>query len=162
MHAILWQVKQKKCLLIFLDHTSHVVSRNQIKTNASWRRQVRVRRDLAQAQRHPLEPGRLQLRQGHHPGTQLDFVYISDFILCLFTSCLQARLIVLEVARVLSQHKWRFATNINFSGTTDSFFFQVSLTTPVSALIWPKFALCKKQQQPYLLWIRQRLVLRNE
>ena len=39
---------------------------------------------------------------------------------------IQARLIVLEVARILSQHKWRFATNVNFCGTTDSFFFQVS------------------------------------
>ena len=42
---------------------------------------------------------------------------------------IQARLIVLEVARVLSQHKWRFATNVNFCGTTDSFFFQVSFLT---------------------------------
>lgn len=39
---------------------------------------------------------------------------------------IQARLIILEVARILSQHKWRFATNVNFCGTTDSFFFQVN------------------------------------
>ena len=39
---------------------------------------------------------------------------------------IQARLIVLEIVRILSQHKWRFAANVNFSGTTDSFFFQVT------------------------------------
>ena len=37
---------------------------------------------------------------------------------------IQARLIILELTRILAQHKWRFATNINFSGTTDSFFYQ--------------------------------------
>ena len=38
---------------------------------------------------------------------------------------IQARTIILEVARVLSAHKWRFAINVNFNGSTDSFFFQV-------------------------------------
>jgi hypothetical protein len=37
---------------------------------------------------------------------------------------IQARTIILEVARVLSAHKWRFAINVNFNGSTDSFFFQ--------------------------------------
>ena len=36
----------------------------------------------------------------------------------------QARLVVLEICRVLASHKWRFAININFCGLTDSFFFQ--------------------------------------
>ena len=37
---------------------------------------------------------------------------------------IQARLIVVEIARILARHKWRFALNVNFNGTTDSFFFQ--------------------------------------
>ena len=47
---------------------------------------------------------------------------------------IQARLIILEVARILSQHKWRFAANVNFCGTTDSFFFQVSTDDIVHSL----------------------------
>ena len=46
------------------------------------------------------------------------------FIL-LGKATIQARTIILEVARVLSAHKWRFAINVNFNGSTDSFFFQV-------------------------------------
>ncbi len=37
---------------------------------------------------------------------------------------IQARLIVLELARILSAHRWRFAMNLNFNGSSDSFFFQ--------------------------------------
>ena len=40
---------------------------------------------------------------------------------------IQARLIILEVASILAQHKWRLASNVSFCGTTDSFFFQVSM-----------------------------------
>jgi hypothetical protein len=37
---------------------------------------------------------------------------------------IQARLIILELARILSAHRWRFAMNLNFNGTSDTFFFQ--------------------------------------
>ena len=48
---------------------------------------------------------------------------------------IQARLIVLEIVRILSQHKWRFAANVNFSGTTDSFFFQVRIYFPARCVV---------------------------
>ena len=37
---------------------------------------------------------------------------------------IQARLIILELTRMLAAHKWRFAINVNFNGATDSFFYQ--------------------------------------
>ena len=39
-------------------------------------------------------------------------------------STIQARLIIVEVARILATYKWRYAANVNFAGLTDSFFFQ--------------------------------------
>ena len=37
---------------------------------------------------------------------------------------IQARLIILELTRILASHRWRFAMNLNLSGASDSFFFQ--------------------------------------
>ena len=37
---------------------------------------------------------------------------------------IQARLIILELTRILASHRWRFAMNLNMSGASDSFFFQ--------------------------------------
>ena len=48
------------------------------------------------------------------------------FFFLIGKATIQARTIILEVARVLSAHKWRFAINVNFNGSTDSFFFQVN------------------------------------
>lgn len=39
-------------------------------------------------------------------------------------STIQARLIIIEVARILATFQWRFAINVNFTGAADSFFFQ--------------------------------------
>ena len=50
---------------------------------------------------------------------------VYDLFFFLGKATIQARTIILEVARVLSAHKWRFAINVNFNGSTDSFFFQV-------------------------------------
>ena len=49
---------------------------------------------------------------------------------------IQARTIILEVARVLSAHKWRFAINVNFNGSTDSFFFQVNCISFYEDELW--------------------------
>ncbi len=39
-------------------------------------------------------------------------------------STIHARLVVLEITRVLSSFRWRLAINVNFGGAADSFFFQ--------------------------------------
>ena len=57
---------------------------------------------------------------------------VYDLFFFLGKATIQARTIILEVARVLSAHKWRFAINVNFNGSTDSFFFQVRRIVMVS------------------------------
>jgi len=39
-------------------------------------------------------------------------------------AAVQARAVLLEVSRVLAGYKWRLAASVNFTGTTDSLFFQ--------------------------------------
>ena len=49
---------------------------------------------------------------------QLQAVYNSG------KATIQARLIILELTRILASHRWRFAMNLNFCGASDSFFYQ--------------------------------------
>ena len=55
------------------------------------------------------------------------FTFPIPFLQAVYNSgkaTIQARLIILELTRILATHRWRFAMNLNLSGASDSFFFQ--------------------------------------